>query len=106
VLVAKRTESPRSVAPPRVAPTRSVMEQAAAPAVEAPPEATAPEAPAPVKAKSVKRAKPPQVRYYLALDNEPIDTGVVMRVALGDTAVEADVIFDSDGRPRAIRTAK
>ena len=50
--------------------------------------------------------KPPQVQYYLALDDEPIDTGVVMRVALDGTGIQADVIFDAEGRPRAIRTVK
>jgi anti-sigma factor RsiW len=53
-------------------------------------------------------AKPPQQQtgeYYLALDDEPIDTGVVMRVALADNS-QADVIFDSQGRARAIRPIK
>ncbi len=44
--------------------------------------------------------------YYLALDDEPIETGVVVRVALGPTEVPADVIFDQDGRARAIRLSK
>jgi hypothetical protein len=50
--------------------------------------------------------KPPQVEYYLALDDEPIDTGIVMRAALDGAGVQADVIFDAEGRPRAIRTIK
>lgn len=41
--------------------------------------------------------------YFLALDDEPMQTGVVMRVALGAAEVKADVIFGSDGRARAIR---
>jgi hypothetical protein len=41
--------------------------------------------------------------YYLALDDEPIETGVVVRVALGPTEIPADVIFDQGGRARAIR---
>jgi anti-sigma factor RsiW len=41
--------------------------------------------------------------YYLALDDDPIETGVVMRVALGPAEVPADVIFDQDGRARAVR---
>jgi hypothetical protein len=44
--------------------------------------------------------------YYLALDDEPIETGVVMRVALGPAEVPADVIFDQEGRARAIRFSK
>lgn len=41
-------------------------------------------------------------QYFMALDNEPIDTGLVMRVAL-ESGMQADVIVDSDGHPRAIR---
>ena len=41
--------------------------------------------------------------YYLALDDEPIETGVVVRVAVGPTEIPADVIFDQGGRARAIR---
>jgi anti-sigma factor RsiW len=99
---------PKPVAP---APTRPV----AAPQVrrvERPiqAEAKAPPAAAPAKAvhgKSARRAKSPETDYYLALDDEPIDTGVVMRVALDSAAsVQADVIFDAEGRPRAIRPLK
>jgi len=43
--------------------------------------------------------------YYLALDDEPIETGVVMRVAL-EGNLQADVIFDSQGRARAIRPVR
>jgi hypothetical protein len=46
---------------------------------------------------------PKPADYYLALDNEPIETGVVVRVALGPTEIPADVIFDQAGRARAIR---
>jgi len=40
---------------------------------------------------------------FLALDNEPIESGVVWRVELGPRAVPAEVVVDSEGRPRAIR---
>lgn len=40
---------------------------------------------------------------FLALDDDPIETGVVWRVELGPREVPAEVIVDSDGRPRAIR---
>jgi anti-sigma factor RsiW len=99
VLAPKRAEAPKPVVAPHVVPVRPVMQQAATPTVEAP-------EPSPPRAKSPKRVKPPNVQYYLALDDEPIDTGVVMRVALDGTGVQADVIFDADGRPRAIRTVK
>ena len=99
VLLPKRSEATRPVVAPHVVPVRPVMQQADTPTVEAP-------EPSPARAKSPKRVKPPNVKYYLALDDEPIDTGVVMRVALNGTGVQADVIFDADGRPRAIRTVK
>ena len=40
---------------------------------------------------------------FLALDDDPIESGVVWRVELGPRQVPADVIVDSEGRPRAIR---
>jgi hypothetical protein len=42
-------------------------------------------------------------QVFLALDDEPIETGVVIRVALGDAGIPADVVFGADGRARAIR---
>lgn len=49
------------------------------------------------------RAKPrPASTYYLALDDQPIETGLIVRVAL-ENGLQADVIVDSDGHPRAIR---
>lgn len=99
VSLPKRNIAPKPVATPHLVPVRPVVVQAAAPVVERP-------EPSPLRAKGPKRVKPPEVQYYLALDDEPIDTGIVMRVALDGTGVQADVIFDSDGRPRAIRTVK
>jgi len=40
---------------------------------------------------------------FLALDDDPIESGTVWRVELGPREVPAEVIVDSDGRPRAIR---
>jgi hypothetical protein len=40
---------------------------------------------------------------FLALDDEPIETGIVVRVALGEAEIPADVIFGTDGRAHAIR---
>jgi anti-sigma factor RsiW len=42
-------------------------------------------------------------RHFVALDNEPIDTGVVVRVVVGPNQVQADVIIGPDGRARAFR---
>jgi hypothetical protein len=102
VLLPRRKEAPKPVVAPHSAPARPAIEQASAPGGAGP----WPALPSPPRTKGPKRVKPPQVEYYLALDDEPIDTGVVMRVALDGTGVQADVIFDAEGRPRAIRTVK
>jgi anti-sigma factor RsiW len=44
-----------------------------------------------------------QVDYYVKLDDEPIETGIVVRVGLDGGQVPADVILGPDGRARAIR---
>jgi len=64
--------------------------------------------PAPVRRPRPASHKPPQRSSdeFLALDDEPFETGVVMRVALGSGDSQADVIFDSDGRPRAFRPVR
>ncbi len=41
--------------------------------------------------------------YFLALDDEPIETGIVMRVASPSGDFQADVIVGPDGRAHAIR---
>ena len=50
-------------------------------------------------------AKQPVLRadYFLPLDNEPIETGVVVRVGLENSDLQADLIVGPDGRARAIR---
>lgn len=97
-LLPRRTEKPvvQALPPPRVAPT---------PAPAPPP------APVTVKPAVIRRLVPrkkaapakPQVQDYVALDNEPIETGVVVRVGLEEGRLPADVIFGPDGRARAIR---
>lgn len=51
------------------------------------------------------KAKPPAPARaaFVALDNEPIDAGLVVRVSLGPDNVQADVIISPDGRARAYR---
>jgi len=41
--------------------------------------------------------------YFLTLDDEPIETGIVMRVASPSGDFQADVIVGPDGRAHAIR---
>lgn len=57
-----------------------------------------------VPRKNVAPSKPqPQLEYYLALDDEPVEAGMVVRVALDGGRVPADVIVGTDGRAHAIR---
>ena len=55
-------------------------------------------------ARRASPAVPPRATLagFMALDDDPIDAGVVLRVALA-AGQQADVIYSSDGRPRAIR---
>jgi anti-sigma factor RsiW len=98
VLIPKRAPQPRPVATPHVERVHRPIQAEALPA----------DAPAKVAhVKSQRHAKAAETDYYLALDDEPIDVGVVMRVALDSAAsVQADVIYDAEGRPRAIRPVK
>jgi len=49
------------------------------------------------------REEKSEVQYYIALDDEPIESGVVARVTLPGSGILADVIYDDEGRPRAVR---
>ena len=93
--------------PKREAPRTPV---AAAPAPEPPVRVVQPTAPTPeivpAKKASLAAARPrrlaPPVEHFIALDDEPIESGIVMRVTLpGSTP--ADIVFSPDGRARAIR---
>ena len=45
-------------------------------------------------------AKPAE---FIALDDEPFESGLIVRVDVPDTTVQADVVFSPDGRARAYR---
>jgi len=45
----------------------------------------------------------PRWAAAVAMDNEPIDAGLVVRVSLGPDNVQADVIITAGGRARAYR---
>jgi hypothetical protein len=70
-------------------------------------EASAPRIPAiAVAPRRIRQPKlrPPTVNNrFLALDDEPIETGVIMRVGVEPGNVQADVVFGQDGRAHAIR---
>jgi anti-sigma factor RsiW len=101
LVIPKRAEQPLPV--PEVARTAAAVE---------PPAPAQSVAPVPVREpvrRPVRRAAPASRSAralndgFVRLDDEPFETGVVVRVALGPQQVPADVIFGSDGRARAIR---
>jgi hypothetical protein len=55
------------------------------------------------KAKAPAPAVAERKGAFIALDNEPIDAGLVVRVSMGPNNVQADVIVSADGRARAYR---
>jgi hypothetical protein len=66
-------------------------------------QASAPIAAAPRKIRQ-PRLRPRTVNNsFLALDDEPIETGVIMRVGVEPGNVQADIVFGQDGRAHAIR---
>jgi hypothetical protein len=50
-----------------------------------------------------KAATTPDMDYFVALDDQPIESGVIMRMAIQPGNAQADIVFDPAGRARAIR---
>jgi hypothetical protein len=101
--VANRGDRQVSITPPETAPAQEAAAGIAPPAVP-----TIEPQPAPTVRPAVLRsrraaARQPKTDFYLALDDDPIETGLVVRVALDPGAVQADVILGPDGRARAFR---
>jgi len=96
VLLPKRT-APRAVVAP--------VPQAAPPVAAAPPVTVKPAIIRRIlPRKKVAPSSPkPQLEYFLALDNEPVEAGMVVRVGLDGGRVPADVVVGADGRAHAIR---
>ncbi len=92
-------------APPAVAPAQVAPSQVAAFPTPRPLPVRAPSrvAPRPLARAFPSAAPRATLAGFMALDDDPIDAGVVMRVALADGRMQADVIYSPDGRPRAIR---
>ncbi len=108
--IPKSAAPPRSPTPPRVERVnRPIQAETGSPARTAGAGVRTVKAAAPLSMRaarlpSKREAPAPGTDYYLALDDDPIDVGVVMRVALdGAAGAQADVIFDAEGRARAIR---
>jgi anti-sigma factor RsiW len=93
VLLPKRTAQPVRPAPVAAGP----------PAVAAIPVPAVVQPSHPARPRKRPQSRKPEVQYFLALDDEPFEMGVVRRVALGPEEVLADVVFSPDGRARAIR---
>jgi anti-sigma factor RsiW len=60
------------------------------------------EAPPPRRARRVRPAAP-EPAYFVALDDEPFESGVIMRVDVKPGNVQADIVFGPDGRAHAFR---
>ena len=60
------------------------------------------EPPAPRRVRRMRRAAPEQA-YFVALDDEPFESGVIMRVDVKPGNVQADIVFGPDGRAHAFR---
>jgi hypothetical protein len=50
-----------------------------------------------------RRAAAPSMDYFVALDDRPIESGVIMRMDVQPGGAQADIIVDPQGRARAIR---
>jgi anti-sigma factor RsiW len=82
---------------PKPAPPALAAVTAIAPAPEQAPEPSAP--------RRTHRARPtvPEPAYFVALDDEPFESGVIMRMDVTPGNVQADIVFGPDGRARAFR---
>ncbi|HXA52193.1 MAG TPA: zf-HC2 domain-containing protein [Candidatus Acidoferrum sp.] len=101
-IVVQKRENPTPVAqtvvPQESTPTEPVTSPATRPAAVVP---TA--RPAVAKVLRPKRAATPEMDYFVALDDQPIESGVIMRMAIQPGNAQADIVVDPAGRPRAIR---
>jgi hypothetical protein len=70
------------------------------------PVTTAPaETPEPPARRRPRRVRPAvaEPTYFVALDDEPFESGVIMRMDVKPGNVQADIVFGPDGRARAFR---
>ena len=99
-------------------PQPAILVSAAPPAVrvDAPPPVPAvPAPPTHERAMAVRPAKNavrPAAKHvldagdFVALDDEPFESGLIMRVAVTPGTTQADIVFGPDGRARAFRLVK
>jgi hypothetical protein len=91
-------------------PREAVALPAPVPALAAPPMAatvttTTPAPAGPPAPRRLRRVRPtaPEPAYFVALDDEPFDSGVIMRVGVKPGNLQADIVFGPDGRAHAFR---
>ena len=91
-------------------PREAVALPAPVPALAAPPmpatvAATTPAPAGPPAPRRLRRVRPtaPEPAYFVALDDEPFDSGVIMRVGVKPGNLRADIVFGPDGRAHAFR---
>ena len=91
-------------------PREAVALPAPVPALAAPPmaatvAATTPAPAGPPAPRRLRRVRPtaPEPAYFVALDDEPFDSGVIMRVGVKPGNLQADIVFGPDGRAHAFR---
>jgi anti-sigma factor RsiW len=70
---------------------------------EAAPPPAPPAQPAPLRRPRRPRHVAPEANYFVALDDEPFESGVIMRVDVKPGNVQADIVFGPDGRAHAFR---
>jgi anti-sigma factor RsiW len=91
-------------------PREAVVRPAPAPAPTPPPVAVTVAKMTPAPAEQPPQRRPRRVRptapepaYFVALDDEPFESGVIMRVGVKPGNVQADIVFGPDGRAHAFR---
>ncbi len=99
VLPKKHVDLPAPPVPPPEVAKVSPTPQAPVPVAQAEPR------PRSRRGRPVRKAPAPapQTVDFVALDDRPIDNGVVMRVSWGPENLQADIIFGPDGSARAYR---
>ena len=99
----RRSREVAVAAPPVIAPSPTV--EFAPPPVATVAANTDPapvERPAPRRVRRVRQAAP-DTAYFVALDDEPFESGVIMRMDVKPGKVQADIVFGPDGRAHAFR---
>jgi hypothetical protein len=101
-MIVQKRENPTPMAQ-TVLPQEPVPAEPAAASAIRPASAVPVARPAVAKVLRPKRAATPEMDYFVALDDQPIESGVIMRMAIQPGNAQADIVVDPAGRARAIR---